>query len=675
MASAASLASAEFDAAPDDRQVKTERIQRVALDLASPDLACDRDRALAQDERFAPAIEQHQDLTVARQDARQFGRGRIGRHDGHRRLIRLEGSLRLGVDPEGPSQPFESSAQADRIGVPAERRDSLASECHAASGVAGQPCRLGGSPEQVHPIDPGEFLRVVDRRPGLESPLVVASRVGECERPRRRFPSSNRRLEGTSIVARRRPVVGELAPVSGGDRPAVRPALGQCLREAAVQALAFTRQEVVVGGLLEQGVAEHVVAGDVARSRTGDEDLAADRIPKPVQQVIVGESRHVGEQIVIDPPTGDRGDADDGLGALGQRDDPGQQDLPQRRRQPATIGLGPGAEQLLHEERVAVGSAVDLIDEVRCRRRVEDRRKELTGVRGVESLDLQALHQPAAVELGEPRQKRMAAMQLVGPEGHDQDDPIRAELSDEERDGLARGGVGPVEVLDDEDHRFDFGQTLEDAEDRIEEPRLQGLGLGAEVRAPIRSQRRDEPGEVVTRTADDHVQLVGIERPDHRPERLDDRTVGHAAVTDISAVADDDAHPAGRADGRRLGHQTRLADAGLARHELMDRGAGGRAVDRACDRGKLRRSSHERRADQAAWHPQMIRIDHRVAVIAPVRWRLPDAITRNQQATRPMRSRHGLARTRGGWTSAASWAASKSRCRSFARSWTIRSAV
>ena len=67
---------------------------------------------------------------------------------------------------------------------------------------------------------------------------------------------------------------------------------------------------------------------------------------------------------MVDPPARDRGHADGRLGGLGQGDDPGQQDLAQGRRQAAALGVGAGAEQLLDEERVAIGAAVDLFDEV-----------------------------------------------------------------------------------------------------------------------------------------------------------------------------------------------------------------------------------------------------------------------------------------------------------------------
>ena len=48
--------------------------------------------------------------------------------------------------------------------------------------------------------------------------------------------------------------------MAGGDGPAARSALGQRLGERAMEPLPLAGQEVVVGGLLEERVAEGVVA-------------------------------------------------------------------------------------------------------------------------------------------------------------------------------------------------------------------------------------------------------------------------------------------------------------------------------------------------------------------------------------------------------------------------------
>ena len=107
-------------------------------------------------------------------------------------------------------------------------------------------------------------------------------------------------------------------------------------------------------------------------------------------------------------------------------------------------GVLAGAEQLLDEERVAVRAPMDLFGEVRRRRRARGSRRAARRVwAGVEPLEVEPLDPPAPLELGEPRQQRVAAVQLVGAEGHDQHDAIRPELADQERDRLAGGRDRP----------------------------------------------------------------------------------------------------------------------------------------------------------------------------------------------------------------------------------------
>ena len=121
--------------------------------------------------------------------------------------------------------------------------------------------------------------------------FVVSPGVGEGERPRGRLAGPDRGLEGAAVVPGRRPVIGELRPVAGGDRAAARDALRQGLGERAMEPLPLARQEVVVGGLLEQRVAERVVAVGAVAAAPVDQHLAADGRPQGVEQVRVVHAR------------------------------------------------------------------------------------------------------------------------------------------------------------------------------------------------------------------------------------------------------------------------------------------------------------------------------------------------------------------------------------------------
>ncbi len=52
--------------------------------------------------------------------------------------------------------------------------------------------------------------------------------------------------------------------------------------------------------------------------------------------------------------------------------------------------------------------------------------------------------------LGQPAGQRMTPMELVGPEGPDDQQPLVAGVAGEEREQVAGGAIGPVEVLDDQ---------------------------------------------------------------------------------------------------------------------------------------------------------------------------------------------------------------------------------
>ena len=93
-------------------------------------------------------------------------------------------------------------------------------------------------------------------------------------------------------------------------------------------------------------------------------------------------------------------------------------------------------------------------------------------------MKVEAFDPPASLELGQPRQERVAAMELVRPERHDQHDPVGAQVPDEEGDRLARRRVGPMQVLDDEQDRGLFRQSLENAQNGVEQAGLVRFGLG-----------------------------------------------------------------------------------------------------------------------------------------------------------------------------------------------------
>jgi hypothetical protein len=61
-----------------------------------------------------------------------------------------------------------------------------------------------------------------------------------------------------------------------------------------------------------------------------------------------------------------------------------------------------------------------------------------------QALEIDPFDEPAALELGQPRQERMSSMQLIGPERQGDEDALRSKVADQEGDRLARGRVCPM---------------------------------------------------------------------------------------------------------------------------------------------------------------------------------------------------------------------------------------
>ena len=131
--------------------------------------------------------------------------------------------------------------------------------------------------------------------------------------------------------------------------------------ERRMEAGPFAREQVVVDGLLDQRVAERVALH--AGRRVGDEDLALDALAQGVVQGAFIDGERLSEQRRVDALTGRRGHAQELLGGLGQIGDTGQEHVAERRRQVRPPIVARGDEQLLGEERVAVGTSVDRGDQ------------------------------------------------------------------------------------------------------------------------------------------------------------------------------------------------------------------------------------------------------------------------------------------------------------------------
>jgi hypothetical protein len=395
-------------------------------------------------------------------------------------------------------------------------------------------------------------------------------------------------------------VVGELATLHrGGARraPGVAELLDAALQRpgvGGVQGAALHRQQVVVDRLLHQGMAEGVgVAGLVGRQH-----VTADRLAQQPHQLLGVLADHGRQQLVVDPGAGHRRHLQHPLGRFGERGHPGQHQVAQDQRQPGPLQVG--GQQLLGEERVALRTGQDLPDQRRRRRLTQDPGQQLPQVAAAQPVQLQPLGPAAAVQLGQERPQRVAAVQLVGPVGQDQGHPA-AQVADQEPEQVAGGLVGPVQVLHHQQQRAALGEAVQHPEQQLEQPRRGQRGLDRPA-GGLRAQLGHQPGQLGAGPAQHPVQLPRAQRHGQRPQRLHQRRIGQDPFADVQAAAGerDRAELAGPAD--QVGDQPGLADTGLARHHHDGGPAGRGPFEGHLELGGLGVAADQNRAGDSAGH-------------------------------------------------------------------------
>ena len=132
---------------------------------------------------------------------------------------------------------------------------------------------------------------------------------------------------------------------------------GQYGRVRRVQRDAFAGQQLAVGGLLQQRMAKGV--GIVG---AGDEHVVKGRLAQGDHEIAGLDATDRREQVMADPPAGDRGHPYDCGGCLRKRRETRRQYVRKTRWQ-----LWPAArrEQLLGEKRIALGALDDRGDDRR----------------------------------------------------------------------------------------------------------------------------------------------------------------------------------------------------------------------------------------------------------------------------------------------------------------------
>ena len=273
------------------------------------------------------------------------------------------------------------------------------------------------------------------------------------------------RLEGGDAVPRCEGVARE---VGSRAEPGV---LEQGLRARAVQLQALGREQVVGDRLGEQGVAELVAAVSPRL-----EDVVLDGGPERGPQLRRVDTGDALEERVRDPTADDRSDPDDRLGGLVELVHAGQEQAGE------VPGVAPdGARrgrQLLGEERVPLGAAGHLVDDV-----LREGRAGIVDDPAHVGVGQRAQLDPAQARKARPHGQRaregVPAVDVVAAVGDQEADAVGAASGEEEGQQLPRGLVGPVHVLDDGEHRCATPQVGERAVHGLDEVGAHGIPPGA----------------------------------------------------------------------------------------------------------------------------------------------------------------------------------------------------
>ena len=190
------------------------------------------------------------------------------------------------------------------------------------------------------------------------------------EHSRSRTACPNRRPDCTSIVVGAVPVVGELGGQPCVPVPVGRAAGRKRLCDERMERAALGREQVLVGDLPDQRVAEIVRRASFGLDR--NEHVLIHGVAEVVDEIglcAVGNRR---EQVMLRAPTDDCRNAQHSLRLLGQAGQPREKDLLERRRDDATTIPRGTREQFLDEERIAIRPAQHVLDETRARHGSED---------------------------------------------------------------------------------------------------------------------------------------------------------------------------------------------------------------------------------------------------------------------------------------------------------------
>jgi hypothetical protein len=189
------------------------------------------------------------------------------------------------------------------------------------------------------------------------------------------------------------------------------------LGEGGMQSAVLTGEQVVMQRFADESVPERVTALLMLH----DEHLRRHCFAERGVQVGLGDPSDVGEDFVVDGDAAGRSNPKDALGGLGKRVDSGQQHVAQRRAQCVHVPAAGQAGELLDEEGVALGPAVDRVEQARVDLGAENAGELLGHLRPLEPRQLGSPYKREPLHLREHAAERVAAAKLVAAVGEDEE--------------------------------------------------------------------------------------------------------------------------------------------------------------------------------------------------------------------------------------------------------------
>ncbi len=304
------------------------------------------------------------------------------------------------------------------------------------------------------------------------------------------------------------------------------------------------------------------------------QQLMRDRLPDRVLVPGPVQAGRLGQDVVGGLAAGHRGGPQHLLRRGGQPLHPGQQQRGQAAGQQLAAGRGAGGQQFLGIVRIALGAGDHPVQRGRVQRARGQRGQVVGHVLVAERPQFQGGHGRQPEQLGHHRAERVTAVQVIGAVGDHHRDPLTVQHPAQEGHQVPGGLVGPVQVLQDEQHRAGGRQLREQPEHRAEQLLLGQAGrlaFAAFRAGPVRQQLAEH--------------RAGGQRAGHRlgrrarralPQRVGQRQV-RDGVTQLGAPpGQHQESPVGGARGQ-LGDQAGLADPGVPGQQRVG-GPPGRGV-------------------------------------------------------------------------------------------------